>query len=209
MRRRLVLGLALIAATGCAGAPAQRRPVPEATCPALRFPVFAETEDPCAATDVGGAGEPPSCVPQRSRGRLLVQDDDLGLRVFQACRDQPSAERGRTVDVDPRRVMVERMGRRPADPHELAVAADRLPRRGSRHGVTDIDACPGTGGPHRDRRAGLCVTVLLPDRDLPAVLRMLSSALRDVGDACLPLTVELGVPPACLPGPLIPVGSSK
>jgi hypothetical protein len=206
VRRRLVLGLALIAATDCAGAPARRRPVPEATCPALRFPVFAETEDPCAAADVG-AGEPPSCVPERSRGRLLVQDDDLGLRVFQACRDQPSAERDRTVDVDPRRVMVERMGSRQPDLHELAVAADGLPRRG-RHGATDIEQCPGTGGPKRNSHASLCVTVLLPDRDLPTVLRMLSSALRDLGDVCLPLTVELGVPPACLPGPLMPAAGS-
>ena len=134
-----------------------------------------------------------------------MRDDDLGIRVFQACRNQPSGERGWTVGVDPRRVMVERMGRRPPDPDELATAVDRLPRRGSQSGAAYIDKCPLTGGPDPDSRSARCVTVLLPARDLPTVTRMLGSALRDVADVCLPLTVELGVPPACLPRPQIPM----
>jgi hypothetical protein len=50
---------------------------------------------------------------------------------------------------------------------------------------------------------------LLPERDLPTVLRMLGGALRDVADACLPLTIELGVPPACLPRLVPAAGSLK
>ncbi len=205
MRCRLVLGLALIGAAACAGATSERRPLPEPTCPTLRPPVFAETEDPCSAADLGGADEPPSCVPEHSRGRLLVRDDELGIRVFQACRNQPSGERDWIVGVDPRRVMVERMGRRPPAPDELATALDRLPRRGSNDGAASVGKCPLTGGPNPHDRPVRCLTVLLPERDLPTVTRLLGSALGDLGDACLPLTVELGVPAACLPRPQVPL----
>ena len=127
-----------------------------------------------------------------------MRDDDLRIRVFQACRNQPSGERDWIVGVDPRRVMVERMGRRPPDPDELATAFDRLPRRGSDDGAAYMDKCPLTGGPDPDSRPApaQCLTVLLPERDLPTVTRMLGGTLRDVGDACLPLTVELG---RCVP----------
>ena len=205
MRRRLVLGLALVGAAACAGATPGRRPRPESTCPTLRPPVFAETEDPCAAADLGGADEPPTCVPERSRGRLLVRDDELGIRVFQACQNQPSGERDWTVGVDPRRVMVERMGRRPPAPDELATAIDRLPHRGSDDGAVSFEKCPPTGGPNPDGRPVRCLTVRLVERDLPTVTRMLGSALGDLADACLPLTVELGVPAACLPSPEVPL----
>jgi len=205
MRSGFGLGLALFGAAACAGAARQRRPAPEPVCPTLRPPVFAETDDPCSAGDTADAGEPASCVPERSRGRLLVRDDELGIRVFQACQNQPSGERGWTVGVDPRRVMVERMGRRPPTPDELATVVYRLPHEGSRHGEVSFERCPPTDGPKPDGGPLRCLTVRLVERDLPTVTRMLGNVLRDVADACLPLTVELGVPAACLPGPQLPL----
>ena len=205
MRRSLALWLALVGAAACAGPTVTRRPLPEPTCPAVIPAVFAETSDRCGVPDAGGTIEPPSCIPERSRGGLLVRDDELGIRIFHACRTQPTRDRSSTVGVDPRRVMAERMGRRPPTPDELATALHRLPRRGSDEGATSLVKCPLVEGPGSEDDRIHCLTVQLPDRDLPTVTRLLSRALRDLDDACVPVAVDLGVPVPCLPSPNVPL----
>jgi hypothetical protein len=199
-------------ALGCAAATATgptREPAAELTAtspaPPEREPyraVFPPAPGGCVPVGHGThEGEndpaPPLCLPKYSYGAQIARDDATRLRVFQAC-EVPWGRhsRGGTLDVDRRRMMVERTGARPATTEELEEIL-RRPRSRKDGGLPEIGWSVRVGQclktQEGNQNACLLFDLMSIDPDPSAFMATVAPLLSTAPNVCIPMVVAFGV----------------
>jgi hypothetical protein len=124
---------------------------------------------------------PASCVEASARGKLLKDDHDAGVRIWQVC------ERGVIVDGD---YVAEKVGNAQRDRAELTSSLDAHRKEVWGIGVirADVRACGGDG-------ASRCIGVGFqnPREDVPAVTGNLAKIFATNEDVCVPFRIDTGV----------------
>jgi len=198
------IALALASAAGCAAAaPAKPAVTREVT---LDPPRCTGAPAPDPDRECGGAieppdGAPPSCVPAFARGHELARDDHLHMAVYEACASENRYATRNRVRVDPRAVMVERTGDRPASQTELDVIAGRLGLDMSTR-EPELAFGPQVAGcrPDRWQESERCLRLHLVARQpaLPPLMTALAK-LMPLEAVCVPMRVDVGVVEGCPP----------
>jgi len=172
-------------------------------------PAFPGSSDACAPSDDPHDHGPETCVPEASRGPEIAYDEALGMRVFRAgLRTIENGRRG-PARLDPRRILIERTG--PGSPggrNSLVRFVDSMMERlgkadpvirGFRPGE-----CPETGGPDPDAGSWCAVVeVATVEVDPPRLMSTFASLFAGAPEGCVPMVVELGVPPPCPAYPMV------
>jgi hypothetical protein len=168
--RRLVLAIAL-AACGHAAPTA----APATSAPARR-PCVHEAVEPV----------PASCIRASARGKLLKDDKDAGLRIWQAC-EGDAILAGSYVG--------ERVGngRNTGDQNLALLQAHRNDVMHTGAITSGYGVCGGDAGPGDDG----CIQVGYQpaNEDVPAVMRDLVGIFATGEDVCLPFRIDTGVSP--------------
>ena len=195
--RRGPIFAAAIAVAGCAAAP-ERPPVTKDPCLRTSAPAFPDTEAECVSP-TEPAGGAPSCVPAYARGRELARNESLHVAVYEACLPENRTVAQAPVLVDPRRVIIERSGERPASASELDVIVGRLSLDISTRDpalVTEpfVIRCRDDRFSADEPCLGLNLRAQRPD--LPAVMTALAKWL-PMDPICVAMKVEFGAPEGC------------
>jgi hypothetical protein len=124
---------------------------------------------------------PASCIEAAARGKLLKDDHDAGIRIWQAC------EKGVIVDGD---YVGEHVGNARRDRAELTSLLDAHHKDVWTTGVirADVRTCGGTD-------ASRCIAVGYQNshEDVPAVTARLVGIFATNEDVCLPFRIDTGV----------------
>ena len=164
MKTLVLLALAL-AACGASSAPAAVKPAAPAGRPCVH-----EAEP-----------VPASCIEPSARGKLLEDDHDAGVRIWQACAG------GVVVDGD---YVAEKVGNAQHDRADLTATLDAHHKDVWGTGVirADVRACGGDG-------ASRCIGVGYQDahEDVPAVTARLATIFGTQTDECIPFRIDTGV----------------
>jgi len=188
-----------IAVAGCAAAPAPAKPVAtKDPCARVSAPAFPDAPESCVAP-TEPAAVAGSCVPAYARGREIARDDALQMRVYEACLPEISTRAGSLVRVDPRRVIIERAGERPAREEELQVMVGTLgldistrePALATSPWVVDCRE-----DIFNERVSCLALNLLAPRSGLSALMTALAK-LMPLDPVCVPMKVEFGAPEGC------------
>jgi hypothetical protein len=172
-------------------------------------PAFPDAPEVCAPSDDPHDHGPETCVPEASRGPEIAYDEALGMRIFRAC--LRTVERGKwgPARLDRRRILIERTG--PGSPGGRNSLVRFVDGMMSRAGRSDLlirgfraGECPETGGPDPDAGSWCAVVDLATDEvDPPKLMSALAPLFTDAPEGCVPMVVELGVPPRCPQYPML------
>lgn len=125
---------------------------------------------------------PASCVPADARGRLLEDDHDAGLRLWEACEDGDGVVDGSYVG--------ERVGNGRDEPTAIEARFKAHQQDVWKLGVIDafFGRCSGATG-------GGCIRLAFqqPNEDVPAVAADLLRIFATDEDVCLPFRIDTGV----------------
>jgi hypothetical protein len=186
------------AIAGCAAAPA-KQPVSRDPCARTSVPALPETQAECVAPADLPGGAPPSCVPAYARGAELERDDANHIAAYQACLPEGRSATRAPVRVDPRRVMIERIGERRASERELEVIVGRLSLDISTRDPA-LAAAPWIMDCREDRHGAgdrcLSMNLVAREADLPSVMKALAKWM-PTEPICVAMKVEFGVPEGC------------
>jgi hypothetical protein len=126
---------------------------------------------------------PASCIDASARGKLLKDDHDNGVRIWQACAG------GVIIEGD---YAAEKVGNARNDREELTTLLDAHRKDVWATGVisADVRACGGAGDPSR------CIDVAYQSsrEDVPAVMARLAKIFATDQDVCVPFRIDTGVP---------------
>jgi hypothetical protein len=138
-------------------------------------------------------------VPAYARGRELARNDALHVAAYEACRPESRTVVQAPVLVDPRRVIIERIGDRPASASELDVIVGRLSLDISTRDpalATEpfVIRCRDDKFSADEPCLGLNLRARRPD--LPAVMAALANWM-PMDPICVAMKVEFGAPDGC------------
>jgi len=126
---------------------------------------------------------PSSCVPSEARGRLLKDDHDAGLRIWQACEGGDGVVDGSYVG--------ERVGNGRDEPATIEAAFKAHQKDVWKLGVADAYFGTCYGGAD----GGGCIRLAFREsnEDVPAVAADLLKIFATQEDVCLPFRIDTGV----------------
>jgi hypothetical protein len=173
MRAAILLCAAAIGCGGHAAAPAS---APASAAPARRACVH------------GAEPVPASCLRASARGKVLKDDAQTGLRIYQACDGDHVIDGSYVAEHvgngrKTRAEMIELVKAHQADLRTLGVLQSAFA------------SCGGAGDETADDAGCVQVGFQAPNEDVPAVATDLMRIFGDAGDVCIGFRIDTGVAP--------------